>query len=72
MGIREHNFILSIPCIVINLFVTLNQQNAQYFSLDIDIVIVHLIFSLVSFHKGIALVWFPDDGPLRTETCRNN
>jgi len=69
---------LCIPCIPDNGNKALNQQNARTCSLDIYIIIPHLIFLHVSIRKsdlsGLPLYDFvriPDDGPLRTETCKD-
>jgi hypothetical protein len=47
-----NHFILLIPCIVDKQFATFNQQNIQYFYLDIYITISHYLFIDVSIHKG--------------------
>jgi len=72
------HIVLCIPCIPDNRFTTLNQQNAQTYSLDICIVIPHLIFLHVSIRKSdlfslplYDFVRIPDDGPSRLETCKD-
>jgi len=63
--LEETIFILFIPCIIDNRFVTLNQQNAQTCSLRIYITISHLTFLLVSVRKG------PSSGNRTKEIQRN-
>jgi hypothetical protein len=46
------SFVLFIPCIIDNRFMTLNQQKAETCSLDIDVKISHLTFLHVTVHKG--------------------
>jgi len=69
---------LCIQRIPDNRFTTLNQQNAQSYSIDIYIIIPYLIILHVSIRKndvfGLPLYEFvriPDDGPLRTDTCKD-